>query len=298
MMKGTYRFYQHGELIATQKNLITSEGERLLLRYLAGSAPSIGSAIALGVMQTPATISDVRLGYEVYRASVDVRSIDYNANTVLFKGVIEQNAVFTLYEAGLWSTETNALGATDSVSLTTFDLATEEWTNVTTDATQARTSEDSIRVDATANATTSPRLVVNMDLTGFSTEDVFSLAFYKANNNITSITLYFGNSLTGGSLTLTKTISAMPVGYNVVQFRKGDFVVNGGITWDAIDTLGFNVTAGGTAGYVILDGLRVEDTDTPDQDHILVSRTVMSTPLVKSSTAPMDVEYTLEFSVS
>ncbi len=298
MIKGTYRFYQNGELIATQKNLITSEGERLILRYLAGSASSIGSAIALGVMQTPATIGDKRLGFEVYRASVEVRSIDYNANTILFKGAIDQNAVFNLYEAGLWSTETNSLGTTDSTSLTTFDLTSELWTNVTADATQARTSEDSIRVDALASSTTSPRLEVDMDLSGYSTEDIFTLAFYKANNNINSITLYFGNSLTGGTLTLTKTISAMPVGYNVVEFRKGDFVVNGGISWDDIDTLGVDVTAGGTAGYVIIDGLRAEDTDTPDQDHILVSRTVMATPLVKTSTAPMDVEYTLEFSVS
>lgn len=297
-MKGTYRFYQDGELIATQKNLITTEGERLILRYLAGSATSLGAAIGLGVVETTATVNDKRLGFEVYRASVDVRSIDYDANTVLFKGAIDQNAVFNLYEAGLWSTETNALGATDSTFLTTFDLTSEAWTNVTADVTFPRTSEDSIRVDATANATTSPRLEVDMDLAGYSPEDVFVLAFYKADSNIASITLYFGNSLTGGSFTLTKTISAMPVGYNVVEFRKGDFVVNGGITWDDIDTLGLNVTAGATAGYVIVDGLRAEDTDTPDQDHVLVSRTVMATPLVKSSTAPMDVEYTLEFGVS
>ncbi|AVD99240.1 major tail protein [Streptomyces phage BillNye] len=297
-MKGTYRFYQQGELIATHENLITTEGERLILRYLAGNAASLGDAIGLGVMATPATVADARLGFEVYRASVSVRSIDYDAGTVLFKGAIDQNSVFALYEAGLWSTETNALGATDSVSLTTFDTIAEEWTNVTVDATQARTSEDSVRVDAAASSTTSPRLAVAMDLTGYSTEDVFSLAFYKPDNNIASITLYFGNSLTGGTLKLTKTVSSMAVGYNVVQFRKGDFVATGTITWDTIDTLGFDVTAGATGGYVILDGLRVEDTDTPDQDHVLVSRTVMSTPLIKSNTAPMDVEYTLEFNVT
>ncbi len=298
MIKGTYRFYQHGRLMAAQNNLITTEGERLILRYLSGNAASLGAAIGLGVLASPATINDTRLGFEVYRATIDVRSFDYDTNTVLFKGTVEQNAEFTLYEAGLWSTESNALGSLDSTLLTTFDPDVEEWTNVTVDATQSRTTIDSVRVDATANSTTSPRTIVDMDLAGYSTEDIFSLAFYKANNNISSISLYFGNSLTGGSFKLTKTVSTMPVGYNVVQFKKGDFVVTGGIAWDDIDTLGIDVTAGGTAGYVILDGIRVEDTDTPDQDHVLVSRTTMTSPLVKSSTAPMDVEYSLEFDVS
>jgi hypothetical protein len=298
MIKGTYRFYQHGELLAEKENLITDEGQRLILRYLSGNAASLGAAIGLGIIETPATVSDVRLGFEVYRASVDIRSINYDDNTVLFKGTVEQNAVFTLYEAGLWSTETNALGAQDSEILTTFDTTVEEWANVTVDTTHTRLTTDSIRVDATASATTSPRTTVDMDLVGFSTEDVFSLAFYKPDNNVTTLALYFGNSLTGGNFKLSKSISALPVGYNVVQFKKGDFTVTGSMTWNEIDTFGVDVTAGGTAGYVLIDGLRVEDTDTPDQDHVLVSRTVLTTPLVKTDTAPMDVEYSLEFSVS
>lgn len=297
-MKGTYRFYQHGRLIAAQNNLITAQGKRLILRYLSGNAASIGAAIGLGVDATPANTANTRLGFEVYRANVDIRSIDYDASFVLFKGSIEQNATFKLYEAGLWSTETNALGLQDSQTLTTFDTSIEEWTNVTVDTTQTRTSEDSVRVDAAASATTSPRLVVDMDLSGYSPEDVFSLALYKADNNIASVKLYFGNSLTGGSFTLSKTISTLATGYNIVQFKKGDFVTTGSVSWDSIDTIGIDVTAGTTAGYVILDGIRIEDTDTPDDDHVLVSRTIMDTPLVKTGIAPMDVEYTLEFSVS
>jgi hypothetical protein len=297
-MKGTYRYYQNGKLIAEQNNLITTEGQRLILRYLSGNAASLGSAIGLGVIGTPATVSDSRLGFEVYRAPVEIRSIDYDANSVLFKGTVDQNSVFTLYEAGLWSTETNALGAQDSEILTTFDTTVEEWTNVTVDATQTRFTSDSIRVDATASSTTSPRTTVDMDLVGYSTEDLFSLAFYKPNGNVTTLALYFGNSLTGGNLKLSKSITSLPTGYNIVQFKKGDFVATGSITWDQIDTFGVDVTAGATAGYVILDGLRIEDTDTPDQDHVLVSRTILATPLVKTDTAPMDVEYSLEFSVS
>ena len=296
-MNGIYRFYQNGKLIAAHRNLITTEGRRLILRYMAGNAPSIGGAISLGVGNAAANVADNRLSFEIYRADVTLRHSDYATNVVLFKGSVEQDVEFTAYEAGLWSTPTNALGAADSQTLTTFDTTVEEWTNVIVDS-AARTSIDAVRVDAGANATTSPRLEVDLDLTGYSTEDVFKLAFTKPNNNISSIKMVFANAITGGSLTLSKTISALPVGYNIVSFRKGDFVASGNISWDSIDNMGVDVTAGATAGYVVLDGIRIEDMDTPDDDHILVSRTVFGSPLVKTNVAPMEVEYSLEFSVS
>jgi len=298
MMNGIYRFYQNGKLIATHRNLITDEGRRLILRYMAGDAPSIGGAISLGVGATPATTTDDRLNFEVYRADVTLRNADYATNLILFKGTIEQEVELTAFEAGLWSTPSNTLGTADSQMITTFDTSVEEWTNVVVDTSSARTSVDAVRVDAGANTTTSPRLEVDLDLTGYSTEDAFLLAFHKPNNDINSIKLVFANSISGGSLTLSKIISSLPIGYNVLSFRKGDFVSTGSIDWDNIDTLGIDVTAGTTAGYVILDGIRIEDMDTPDQDHILVSRTVLSIPLVKTNVAPMEVEYSLEFSVA
>ncbi|QIN94596.1 tail protein [Streptomyces phage Muntaha] len=298
-MNGIYRFYQGGKLIAEHKNLITNEGKRLVLRYMAGQSPSLGGGIALGVGGLAASTSDVRLRFEIYRANVLLRNADYSTNRVLFKGEIEQEVEFTIYEAGLWSTTSNTLGTPDSQIITTFDLETEAWTNVTTDSTNARTSASAVRVDAGASSTTSPRVEADLDLSGYSTEDEFALAIYKPDGNVTDVSLVFANAITGGQFKLTKSIAALTNGaYHVVYFRKGDFVATGSISWDNIDTLGVDVTAGTTGGYVILDGIRVEDTDTPDQDHILVSRTVLTSPLVKTSTAPMEVEYSLEFNVA
>lgn len=298
MMHGVYRFYQHGKLIAAHKNLITDEGKRLILRYLAGNAPAIGGAISVGTSSVTPAGTDTRLGFEVYRSAVALRNADYNTNQVLFKGEIEQDVVFTIYEAGLWSTQSNSLGTPDSQTITTFDSETEEWTNVTVDSTVARASADGVRVDVGAGATTSPRLEVALDLAGYSTEDEFAVAFHKPDNNVASLAIVFENSITGGQLKLSQTISSLPVGYNVVSFRKGDFVATGTISWEDIDTLGVDAVGGATASYVVLDGIRLEDTDTPDQDHVLVSRTVLSSPLMKTSTAPMEVEYSLELSVS
>lgn len=298
-MRGVYRFYQSGKLIGEHKNLITDEGKRLVLRYLAGQAPSLGGAIGLGVSAVAANAADIALGFEIERIPVDLRNADYTTDVVLFKGTIDQDTTFKIYEAGLWSTASNNLsGEFDSRLLTTFDLELEEWTNVVVDTTANRTSVDAVRVDAAISSTTSPRLEVDMDLSGYSVNDTFLLAFSKPNNNISTIKMVFEDVISGGSLTLSKTVSSLPSGYNVISFRKGDFVANGTVNWDNINSMGFDVTAGGTAGYVILDGVRVEDTDTPNQDFILVSHTVLSSPLEKTNVAPMDVEYALEFNVS
>jgi hypothetical protein len=137
-----------------------------------------------------------------------------------------------------------------------------------------------------------------MDLSGYSVNDTFLLAFSKTNNNISTINLVFEDVLTGGSAELVKTVSSLPTGYNILAFRKGDFVISGTFNWDAITRMGFDVTAGGTAGFVILDGLRIEDTDTPNQDFILVSHAILGSPISKTDVAPMDVEYALEFDVT
>lgn len=298
-MRGFYRFYQDGKLIAEHENLLTTEGKRLILRYLAGQSPSLGGAIGLGVSGVAATVNDVALGFEIQRVAVDLKNADYTNNVVLFKGTIDQDPTFTIYEAGLWSTASNILsGEFDSRLITTFDTDLEDWTNVTLDTSANRTSIDAVKVSAAISSTTQTRLDVDMDLSGYSANDTFFLAFSKPNNNITTIKLIFEDVISGGSVSLTKTVSSLPTGYNVLAFRKGDFTASGTISWDSITRMGFDVTAGGTAGYVILDGLRVEDLDTPNQDFVLVSHTILSSPLAKTNTAPMDVEYALDFNVT
>lgn len=297
-MIGVYRFYQQGKLIAEHKNLLTTEGKRLILRYLAGQSPNLGGAIGLGVSAVAATVDDFKLGFEIDRIPVDLRNADYTNNIVIFKGTIQQDITFNVYEAGLWSSVANVLsGQFDSKLLTTFDTDVENWTNVTVDTTANRTSESSVKISAGSSATTESRLETEMDLSGYSGNDTFLLAFSKTNNNIASIAMVFEDTVSGGSLTLTKTVSALPVGYNILSFKKGDFISSGTIAWNNITTLGFDVTATASAGFVILDGLRVEDVDTPNQDFVLVSHAILGSPLQKTNVAPMDVEYALEFNV-
>jgi hypothetical protein len=297
MIRGVYRFYQNGELLAESENLLTTEGKRLLLRVLAEQAASLGQAIGVGVGATAANVADTRLNWEVDRAQVSIKAVDYDNNLVIMKATLPQNTEYTIYEIGLWSQFSNSLNS-DSASriLTTFETDFENWTNFTLDTAQARTSTNAMRIDALASTTKTSTSDVNLDLSGYSNVDQFSVAFYKANNNITTLGIVFES--TSGVWRKTTTVSSLPVGYNVITMNKGDFVATGTPDWSDINKIDIEVTAGGTAGYLIMDGIRIEDADTLNPDYALVSHSVLGTPLVKTDNAPMDVEYAVEITFS
>lgn len=300
-MIGTFRFYQNGKKVAESRNVITTEGKRLITRYLAGQSKSLGEAIGLGVGATAATAADVRLTFEVARVAVDLKNADYTNNVVVYKGTLPQDDVYQIYEMGLWSQNSNVLAAGfESRSLTTFDLIVEPWTNVTADAVNVRTSADAAKVTVTASATVSVRNAsVQMDLSGYSGNDQVNLAFYKPDNNIAGITFAFEDQTTGGTLkSPEQVITGLPVGYNIISVAKSAFTQTGTISWASINRYGVDVRASATGSSVTLDSIRIEDTDTVNRDYVLISHSVLGAPLVKTSSAPMDVEYALDFVVT
>lgn len=302
-MKGVFRLYQDGVLVAEKENVVTTAGKRLIQRYLAGQSASLGEAIALGVSGSPsAVVGDVRLNFEIARVPVALKNADFSGGVIVFKGTLPQEDVYTIYEMGLWSQYSDALAAGFSSSvLTKFNTAVEAWSNVTADTTNARASAQAAKVTVAASQTVSARNSdVNLDLSGYSGNDLFSLAFYKPDNNIASIKFVFEDQTTGGNFkSAAVTVSSLPVGYNVVQVAKSTMVQTGTISWASINKFGIDVTATATGSNISLDSIRVEDTDTINLDYALVSHTTNATALAtKTSVAPMDVEYAVNVTVA
>lgn len=296
-MRGVYRFYQDGELVAEAENLITTEGKRLILRVLAEQAPSLGQALGVGVARTAPVVGDTRLAWEIDRISIDIKNVDYENSRVVMKGTLAQNVIYTIHEIGLWSQFTNSVnGDTASRILTTFETAFEQWTNTTLDSSQARTSQDSVRIDAGISSTKVASTEAVLDLSQYSGVDAFNVAFYKANNNITTLALAFESAT--GVWRKAVTVTALPVGYNVVSMPKGDFIASATPSWSEITKMNVEVTAGATAGYLLMDGIRIEDGDTLNPEYALVSRSVLTDPLVKKDNSPMDIEYAIEFDIT
>lgn len=302
-MKGIFRLYQDGVLISEKENTITTAGKKLIQRFLAGQSASLGEAIALGVSDSPsAAAADVRLNFEIARIPVALKNADFSSGVIVFKGTLPQEDNYSVYEMGLWSQYSDAIAAGFSSSiLTRFNTAVEAWSNVTADTTNSRTSTQAAKVTVSASQTVSVRNSdVSLDLSGYSGNDLFSVAFYKPDNNIASFVLAFEDQTSGGSFkSPAQTITALPIGYNVVQIAKSAMVQTGTISWSSINKFGVDVTASGTGSYISLDSIRVEDTDTINQDYALVSHTTSATALAtKTNVAPMDVEYAINVTVA
>lgn len=277
----------------------TDNGKDVILRFLAGLVGGFGASIEVGVGSDNPASTDTRLTFGLERVNVDVKSVDYTTGEIVFKITLPQTLSGEIHEIGLWNSavDTNS-GEFTSRILTGFDVTNEGWTNASSTTSNIRIYSNGANVSATATNTTSTRISAVLDLSGYSVDDIFLIAFYKPDNYIDSITLSYENSSTNGKYYLTKTISALPTGYNVLAFRKGDFTASGTISWDGIDRFGVDVTAGATGGTLTLDGIRVEDTDSLNPGDVLISHSLLSSPLVKTNVAPMDIEYALGVTVS
>jgi hypothetical protein len=294
-VKGTYRFYQDGKLIGESENLLTTQGKRAILSYLAQRGVSIGRAISVGTGSTPATVDDESLEFEFLRSPITSVSPDYINGKIIFKTVIQPAVSGSIYEVGLFS-QVDAGGFYGSRLITSFDQASEAWSNADWTSPNKRIGNDCLRLSATASGSSTSGLSgIYLDLSGYSVADAFLIAA-TASANVANVKLQFLNTVTDY---FEWTLTGWTAGYNVKGFGKSQATPVGNPTWDAITGINLivNATAGGTA-IVDFDGLRIEDKDTVNPDYYLISRSILVTPIVKSPDSPLEIEYTLEVDIT
>lgn len=295
-MIGTYRFYQHGELVAAQRNLITTAGKAAILRTLAQGG-GLASTMAFGVGTTAAALGDTALTFEVARAILSSNTIDVVNSRVIYKTTIPKNVSMNIRETGLWTLDSDPqAGNYGSRLLQTFEGDVDYWTAGTYETANTRVGERSLRVTATVSSTaTSVNDGFVNDLSGFSGSEPIKLACYVANSNTSAIQLLFYNA--NGSF-FRIDYNTPSSGYQILSANKSSAAVSGSPTWSDIVKLEVRVIAtGGGSAIVDFDGIRVEDTDTLNPNYSLVSRAVLGSPVAKTNVAAMDVEYSLDVSI-
>jgi hypothetical protein len=292
-MQGTYRFYQDGQLVAQQKNLITTEGEKAILRYMAGHSGAIARSLAVGTGQAAPTVGDTKLAFEVARAGISVVSPDYVAQSLVFKATLPQNSEFAIWEIGaLTVAETEVMGK----MLLTFDSETEVWSSGAFQADTSRIGADALRINAAASATTTSVLSdLFMDTSDYLDSDRLSLAYIPQDANLNALKIRLKTDDTNY---FEHAMSALTAGYKIETWAKSDMTITGTPVWDSITAVDLVVTAkAGGATNVDFDGLRIDHLLIPNNDYALVSRTVLGAPVIKTSTSQMDIEYTLDVTI-
>jgi hypothetical protein len=283
--------------------LITTNGKTHIKRYLAGFVPSICQSIAFGIGGGAEAVGSTRLDFEVGRSDLTLTSYDFVNNKLIFKTSVPDDYLGKIYEVALYSLPENvAAGEFQSRLLTTFDSPTEAWVDASTgtagtfNGTFTRLGIDSLRHTPALSTTKVDTLTqVNMDLSGYSGADVFTVALNAGNTNTSSVKLLF---LTDASNYYTVTLGAPVSGYQVMTAAKSTAVATGTPSWSNITEMRVSTTSGaGGASQIDYDGVRIEDTDTLNADYVLVSRELLASPYSKVDGMTQEIEFSLDINV-
>lgn len=304
MIKGTYIYYENGKEIYRSSNVITKYGKRFLTNFIAGTDSFSSKSMAFGVDSTAATENDTRLGFEFYRTPVLFGSTDIQTSnditnySVVYKATIPQDVAGYITEVGLYPEFRESLSSFDSKFLVDFESQLE-WTNtplITLD--EARIGQYLLKMSS--NGTSAKEYKTNiqtLDLSGYSVNDTLRLAFIKYDANLQNIIIkFYSSDLDFYSVTVSP---ASGTGYKLSSGITLNNLFSNASTTNVdptnINKIGITITpTSGQSTSVGLDGLRVNDEDTFSPNFGLISRSILTTPLVKLAGRQVDVEYRLD----
>lgn len=301
--------------------MITKFGKRFLTAYLAGQNVFPAQDIALGIDSTAVNSSgnDTRLKYEFYRVPVVVSSIDIQTDengdstyAVVYKAIVPMDVAGVVKEIGLYPGIKTSLNNYDSRILTDFennflwsnslDQHPASYIAVTPyvdDATTPVPRIGSNLLEISVDSDSTEEFICNfppLDLSGYSSQDSLALAFNQADTNLQSIVVKLYSSDTdyyyatfNGSSSSGNKISSLYFSSLTASSSAANL--------SSVTKIGVEVNAKSSGATVArLDGLRINDEDTFDPTYGLISRSVLSTPLVKAAGRPADIEYRLGIS--
>jgi hypothetical protein len=305
--------------------MITKFGKRFLTSYLSGNSAFASKEIALGIGSTTpnAKGNDTRLNFEFYRLPVELSSfsileagVDGDGDPVYnyfvtYKSTIPQDISGVVSEVGLYPGDRQSFNNFDSKFITSF---TNEfnWFNGTDNPTSqgntqdsngtytflSRVSDSMIKVDVTSGQTKEYiNSFISDDISGYSINDTISIAYKKSDNNVSKIRVKFYSSDLAyyyvdftpesgtGDKIQTLTLNNLFSNYTAAPNLPDP---------SSIIKIGVATTASGGNTTVYFDAIRINDEDTFDPGYGLISRSVLSTPLIKKPGRPVDIEYKLQ----
>jgi hypothetical protein len=305
--------------------MITKFGKRFLTSYVAGSESFLNKELAFGIGSTASSVkgNDTKLNFEFYRIPVELSGFNILQNGVdedgdpvyeyfvTYKSTIPQDISGVISEVGLYPSGRQSFNNFDSKFITSFTNEFNWFDGSSNPASQANTqnssgaytflsrvSDSMIKVDVTSGQTKEYiNSFISNDISGYSINDTIAIAYKKADNNVSKIRVKFYSS---------------DLAYYYVDFTPesgtGDKIQS--LSLDnlfnnytaspnlpdpsSITKIGVATTATGGNTTVYFDAIRINDEDTFDPGYGLISRSVLSTPLIKKPGRPVDIEYKLQ----
>jgi len=306
---GEYFFYEDGKEIYRSKNILTKFGKRYITQYLAGKSTSNLKDIALGVGSTAATINDTQLEFEFYKSVVNMSSVDIQTSQltgestygIVYKSTVPVDVAGVISEVGLFPSVT--FGSTDYAgnSISTFEN-NQEWYDSNKEFAQSLTSPEPkigtyyISIGAASSQSKNYFYNFNLDISGYSSNDSLTLAYYQSDLNLDYVFVRTYDS--NDRYYEIRYPSNNSIGYKINSLTLNNLYTsgygNGTPDNESIVKISVGVKAKSSGSTnVLFDGLRINDEDAFRSDYGLISRSVLSTPIVKTLGKQMDIEYRL-----
>jgi hypothetical protein len=303
-LKGRYVFKQNGVVIAESKNIITTRGQKEILKYLARQQEGYADNIVLGIGTSTPAANDEYLDFTTFAVPVEGYFYDDTNNEIVYQAIVPSGVISKIYEAGLatnypiFLTSNTDTISTSSDLLCSFDT-TEDWflysgVEFHTDNSLSilRSGQTGLRFTLTNDVKNSPLSFPNIFQT-YDETDVLKIALNIDNNLPTQIDIKFYDNANGGN-SYEWILPNLSLGYNIKEVTIGSLTPPGSpLSLSDVDTIEVSVTS--TASTVItFDALRIDHVS--DRfGYALISRSVLDSPSTLSLEAPIDIEYRLEF---
>ena len=293
-MSGFYRIIEDGVVVRESRNVITSGGKEIILKYLAGEVPNWAGSLSIGTGATAAASGDTTMEMEFGRSQVDERAAVLAQDKVVARAIFDGTVAGVIYELGLWSEPINNEAEYPGSILTSFDTAVEsDITGGADEATNVRVGTRSLSLSPAASTSDEILVLFSGDFGGYQPTDTFNLAYFGG-ANLDTVEVRMEKD---ASNYYSYSFSPAASGYNIASWQKTNFVATGTLTWADISYIRVIVTAtaGGTAA-ITLDAYRLNDEDTY-QDFKLVSRSILGSPYTKELGKEIQIEYAVPISI-
>lgn len=288
--------------------MITKFGKRFITSYLANGLNFNQKDIAVGIGTTAATANDSDMEFEFYRSGVFLGSSDIQTNTatgettysVVYKTTLPVDVEGTISEIGIFPTASAQSTDFSSQYISSFE---NPYSWIDSNGDQPETVNDPspkigssyFKVTALQGASKSYSLNTVFDISGYGVDDKLSLAFYQSDLNLDYVYARFYSS--AESYKEVRFMGESSIGNKILKLNLSSLFSSSFSSTSATDfsnitkiEIGAKAKSTGTT-VVLLDGLRINDTDSYNPQYGLISRSVLSTPIVKKLGVEMDIEY-------
>jgi hypothetical protein len=297
--------------------MITKFGKRFLTNYLAGNVSFSQKELALGIGNTAPNVdgNDTRLEFEFYRVPVKISTIDIsevNGSFVykaVFVATIPQDVAGVISEIALFPSSRTSINNFDSKFITSFEnnilwedsLGSNPNIQLNSPTFLSKIGENMVLIQSPSSTAKEYKTATGtINLSGYSVNDSLSIAYKKADDNVSNIRVKLYSSLTEYCY-VDFTPPAMSTTPDKIQsVNLSTLFSNTSATppdFTNITNIGIEVTANssGTTS-VYFDGIRINDEDTFDPTYGMIGRSVLTGGdiITKTSGRQVDVEYKLQ----